>query len=108
MVPNMDAQGWPAQERWQHAQMAVFRSIELRRCAVRANGGGISQIIDATGRVTASRTDDDGSGIVLGDVYLQSERSPFIRGGFLFAPTIGISFIAIVGWLTLSDWRRCR
>jgi apolipoprotein N-acyltransferase len=105
LVPNMDAQRWPAHERWQHAEMALFRSIELRRCAVRANGAGISQIIDATGLVTACRTDGDGSGIVLGDVYLRSERSAFIRGGHLFAPIIGISFIAIVWWLTLSEWR---
>ena len=105
LVPNMDAETWPAQERWQHADMAPFRSIELRRCAVRANGSGISQIIDATGRVTACRTHDDGSGIVLGEVYLLSERTAFVRGGYLLVQAAGIGFVVIVVWLTLSEWR---
>jgi apolipoprotein N-acyltransferase len=105
LVPNSDDQTWPAQERWQHADMAPFRSIELRRCAVRANGAGISQIIDATGRVTACRTHDAGSGVVFGDVYLLSERTVFVRGGHLFAQAIGIGFMVVLFWLTLSEWR---
>jgi apolipoprotein N-acyltransferase len=105
LVPNMDEERWPAQERRQHADMAPFRSIELRRCAVRANGAGISQIVDATGRVTACRTHGDGSGIVLGDVYVVSERTPFVLAGHFFAPAVGIAFLAIAGWLTFSGWR---
>lgn len=104
LVPSMDAQGWPAQVRWQHADMAPFRSIELRRCAVRANGAGISQIIDATGRVTARRTDEDGAGVVLGDVYLVSEQTTFVHGGYLLAPTVGIGFLLLVAWLTCRQW----
>ncbi|HVP12002.1 MAG TPA: nitrilase-related carbon-nitrogen hydrolase [Phycisphaerae bacterium] len=104
LVPNMDDQTWPAQERWQHADMAAFRSIELRRCAVRANGAGISQIIDATGRVTACRTQDDGPGIVLGDVYRLSVQTAFVRGGHLLAPAVGIGFVVIIAWLTVAEW----
>src|SRR5262249_49219793 len=37
LVPNMDPDRWPEQERNQHASMAPFRSIELRRCAARSN-----------------------------------------------------------------------
>jgi apolipoprotein N-acyltransferase len=36
LVPVMDVQDWPEQERWQHADLAIFRAIELRRCVVRA------------------------------------------------------------------------
>lgn len=104
LIPSMDAQDWPALERWQHADMSPFRSIELRRCAVRANGAGISQIIDAAGRVTACRTDADGSGVVFGSVYLSSERTPFVRGGYLFAQGVAIAFLATIVWLTASEW----
>lgn len=104
LVPNMDDQSWPVQERWQHADMAPFRSIELRRCAIRANGAGISQIIDATGRVTARRTIKDGAGVVLGDVYLLSERTAFVRGGYLLAPAVGVIFALLVAWLTCRQW----
>ncbi len=108
LVPNMDAQGWPAQERWQHADMAPFRSIELRRCAVRANGAGISQIIDATGRVTARRTGEAGSGVVLGDVYLLSQQTPFVRGGYLLPPAAGVIFILLLIWMIIWQFVRRR
>ncbi|HQA44523.1 MAG TPA: nitrilase-related carbon-nitrogen hydrolase [Phycisphaerae bacterium] len=86
LVPVMDVEKWPPQERWQHAQMAPFRCIELRRCAVRAASSGVSQIIDATGRVQVCRTRDEGPGVLYGAVYFNDARTVFARGGYLLAP----------------------
>jgi apolipoprotein N-acyltransferase len=102
LVPSMDAADWPTQERRQHADMALFRSIELRRCALRANGAGVSQIIDAGGRIMASRTEKDGSGVVFGSVYPQAGQSVFRQGGYLIAPLVGIAYLLPLAWLTLA------
>lgn len=104
VVPVMDVEAWPEQERRQHAAMAPFRSIELRRCAVRAASSGISQIIDTTGRVTAARQRAEGAGVLSGTIYLNEERTWFVRGGHIFAPATAIAFLAAIGWLTLSEW----
>lgn len=104
LVPNMDPEPWPDQERFQHAEMAPIRSIELRRCAVRANSAGISEIVDATGSVIARRTKQQGPGILAGKVYAASDRTLFARGGFLFARAVGYTFVLAIVGLTLSEW----
>jgi apolipoprotein N-acyltransferase len=104
LVPVMDAERWPEQERRQHADMAAFRSIELRRCAVRGASSGVSQIIDGAGRVCAGRMKDEGPGTVVAKVYFASERTLFARGGYWFAPAAGVLFVAVVAGLTLLQW----
>ncbi len=103
LAPVMDVQDWPAQERREHADLAIFRAIELRRCVVRAASSGISQVIDATGRVTAMRTKEQGAGALFGSVYFVDERTAFVRGGYLFALIVGIGFLAAVVVLTMVD-----
>jgi apolipoprotein N-acyltransferase len=102
--PVMDVEKWPEQERWQHAQMAPFRSIELRRCDVRAASSGISQIIDATGKVLSQRTKQDGPGILCGEIYAIKDKTTFVRGGYLFAPIVGWAFLAAIVILTFAGW----
>ncbi len=104
---------WPVQQRWQQANMAPFRAIELRRCFVRAASSGVSQIIDATGRVLACRSQEDGSGLVLGRVHLSTEWTPFASAGYLFTPAIGVAFMMVLSGATfahvrglLRRWRR--
>lgn len=106
LAPVMDVQEWPAQERQEHADVAIFRAIELRRCVVRAASSGISQVIDATGRVTAVRTKEQGAGTLFGSVYFVSERTPFARIGYLFAPIAGVAFLAGLAVLTALDLGR--
>lgn len=106
LVPVMDADRWPAQERWQHADMAPMRSIELRRCALRAASSGVSQIIDARGRIIAERPREAGPGILCGTVYSSQVRSPFLRGGYLLAPLAAVLFLGLVFVLTVSQWAR--
>jgi apolipoprotein N-acyltransferase len=102
--PVMDVEEWPLQERWQHADMAPFRSIELRRCAVRAASAGISQIIDTQGRISRQRTLEEGPGIICGPAYFNSERTLFLRGGYWFAYAVALAFLAAIIGLTLADW----
>jgi apolipoprotein N-acyltransferase len=105
LAPLMDPEPWPVQQRWQHADMAPFRSIELRRCAVRAASSGVSQIIDTTGRVRRQRTREQGPGIICGPVHFATERTLFVRGRHLFATAVGAAFLVTVTCLTLADWR---
>lgn len=108
LVPVMDVENWPAQERWQHARMAPMRCIELRRCAIRAASSGVSQIIDPTGRVAAQRTREDGAGVLHGTVILNSRQTLFTRGGYLFAPLVATVFLMAVAGLTVAEWAgRC-
>jgi apolipoprotein N-acyltransferase len=104
--PVMDVENWPDQERRQHADVAIFRAIELRRCVVRAASSGISQVIDATGRVTAARTKEEGPGVLAGSVYFNGERTVFVRGGWLFAWAAGAGFLGMVVVLTAANVRR--
>lgn len=104
LVPVMDAKRWPDQERLQHAAMAPFRSIELRRCAVRAASSGVSQIIDATGRVTAERSRQQGPGVLGGMAYAVNVDTIFARLGYLFAPLTGLLFLGAVAALTVGEW----
>jgi len=104
LAPLMDPEPWPVQQRWQHADIAPVRSIELRRCAVRAASSGVSQIIDATGHVRRQRTREQGPGVICGPVEFCAGRTPFVRGGHLFATAVGAAFLLAVIGLTLADW----
>lgn len=91
---------WPVQQRMQQANMMAFRAIELRRCMVRATSSGVSQIIEADGRVQAQRLKSEGPGVLRGTAYLNYERTFFARAGYLFAPILGLTFLAAVPLLT--------
>jgi apolipoprotein N-acyltransferase len=104
--PVMDVEGWPLQERWQHADMAPLRSIELRRCAVRAASSGISQIVDSRGRTVKQRTQEEGPGIICGPAYFSSQRTLFVRGGYLFSTVAGLAYLATIVGLTIGNWWR--
>ncbi len=70
---------------WHSLAMAVFRAVESRRSLVRAANTGISAFIAPSGRIGAR------SGLFVpwhdqAEVLLRSERSWWVRGGYLFAP----------------------
>ncbi len=100
LCPVMDVADWPDQQRRQHADVAIFRAIELRRCIVRAASSGISQIIEPDGRIQAIRTKDQGPGVLAGCVWFTADRTAFVRGGYLFAPIVATTFIALAVVLT--------
>lgn len=67
----------------QHAQIAVLRAIENRIGVARCANSGISNIIDAYGRVR-KHTESGEEKILIGDVDLQSEETFFTRHGNWF------------------------
>lgn len=113
LVPVMNPETWPVQQREQQARIAAIRSIELRRWSVRAASSGISQIVGPDGRTLAARTQAEGPGIIRGTVYPYAELTPFVRGGHGIATATGWAFIGVVVYLTLhplvarcAGWRR--
>jgi len=92
--------------------MAIFRSIETRRCAVRAASSGISQIIDAAGVVRAQRTQAEGMGLLRGEVYFNDQKTLFVRGGYVFSLLAGWGFLVLTAILVPADriryWTRRR
>ena len=104
LAPLMDPEPWPVQQRWQHADMAPFRSIELRRWAVRAASSGVSQVVGSDGRVHEQRTREEGPGVICAGAYFDDERTLFVQGGHLFATGVATAYLIIVLWLTVVDW----
>ena len=109
LAPVMDPIRWPLQQRRQHAAIAPFRSIELRRWVVRGSSSGVSQIVAPTGEVTEMRTSQDGPGLLFGKVRFLSGDTVFTHGGYLFAPAACIAFLlAVVILTTLQMAQRVR
>jgi apolipoprotein N-acyltransferase len=106
VIPVMDPEHWPPQERGQHAELTAFRSIELRRWQLDAASSGISQIIDPTGRVVAHRTKAEGPGSIAANIRFESAQTLFTRGGHLFAGFVAILFLLATASLTWHDWSR--
>ncbi len=106
LVPVMNAEDWPVQQRWQQADIAPFRSIESRRWAVRAASSGVSQIVGPDGRIRRQRTRDEGPGVLYGTVHFNDERTFFSQGGHLFTMVVGVVYLGVVVWLTIVDWQR--
>jgi len=104
LAPLMDPQRWPVQQRWQHADMGSFRSIELRCSQVRAASSGVSQIIDPSGHVRVQRSRQEGPGVICTMVPIGKQSTIFTRGGYLFATAIGVIFLAVIAALTLAEW----
>lgn len=69
---------------WQHASMAVFRSVENRVGMVRCANTGISFVVDPDGRIRAS-TPAFQTRLVVERVQLKASDSAFTRVGNRFA-----------------------
>ncbi len=80
---------------YQSWAMTVFRSVETRRSLVRSANTGISGIVDPLGRVVR-QSDLFVPWSVAAPVALLEERSPFVRGGYLFAPFCALAAVLIL------------
>jgi apolipoprotein N-acyltransferase len=108
LMPSLDEGGWGGTQHAQHALLPRLRAIENRRPVVEASTSGISQIIDAQGRVRAevpyrlSRRPQRATlyleGTAHAVVEAAGEQSVYTRGGHLLAPVATVVAGMIVGW----------
>lgn len=87
--------------------MTVYRTVEARRSLVRSANTGISGVIDPLGRVLEkSELFVEWAGAVA--VPLLTEKTFFVRGGFLFAPICAGIALLILLTVTITSKRADR
>jgi hypothetical protein len=80
----------------QHLQMSQMRAVETGRWVVDAAVSGISAFIDPRGVVT-SRTGLFETTVLRGDVFVSSERTPYVRfGDWVPILSLGIVLVAFL------------
>ena len=85
LIANLSNDGWFAtQEKHQHLQSVVFRSIEHRVPLVRSSNTGISGWIDSTGRLRDAIAANT-AGAVSVRVTLDDRVTPYSQAGDAFA-----------------------
>lgn len=80
---------------YQSWAMTVFRAVETRRSLVRSANTGISGVVDPLGRIVR-QSDLFVPWSAAVPVALLEERSPFVRGGYLFAPLSALAAVVIL------------
>jgi apolipoprotein N-acyltransferase len=82
LLVNITNDGWFSDTPgpYQHAQMAVLRSVEFRRYIVRSANTGVSFVIDPAGRVV-DYVDLFEEGIIIADVSPRDDVTPYARYG---------------------------
>jgi apolipoprotein N-acyltransferase len=108
LMPTLDEGGWGGTQHAQHALLPRLRAIENRRAVVQAATSGVSQIIDAAGRVRAEvpyrlqRRPDRPTlyleGMAHAVIHARAELSLYTRGGYLFAPAVTVAAGVVIGW----------
>lgn len=84
-IANISSDGWFAdQEKHQHMQLVVLRSIENRLPMVRSSNAGVSGFIDSAGRVVEALS-PDAVGAATWRVELDDRRTIYSRIGDAFA-----------------------
>ena len=68
---------------YQHAEMAVMRSVESRVALARCANTGVSMLVDPYGRITA-RTGLFTRETLTGDLHTTSPGTPYSRWGYIF------------------------
>jgi apolipoprotein N-acyltransferase len=94
VVPTFEAASWSDLQHVQHARMAQARAAETGRWILRPTSSGISQIISPRGTVTAS-IPNGASATVAAPVFPLTERTPYIRAGYLL-PFICLALAGIL------------
>lgn len=93
-VPSMDAANWSARQHIQHAQLFRVRAAENRRCMAVAASSGVSQIINPTGRATASLAAMQ-QGTLSGTIMPLGTLTCYTRWGWL---TPWVAMAALLVW----------
>jgi apolipoprotein N-acyltransferase len=103
IVPTMDVADWGRHEHELHARVAPVRATEYRVPVFRVASSGISQLVDATGQVTASAP-------FPGELAVVSGRLHFSRPGTLpfdrwLAPVASCITAGLIIWFSARHWR---
>jgi apolipoprotein N-acyltransferase len=104
-VPVLDPAEWGPGQHAQHLQMARARAVETGLWVARATSSGQSQLIDPSGRVTAS-VPDGVSGAAVGEVRLAESRTPYAAWGWLLCPLTLLALAAAATDAVLASMRR--
>jgi len=90
---------------YQHAEMAVMRSVECRVGLARCANTGLSMLVDPYGRVTR-RTELFTRDTLVGDVAEGSGRTPYRRAGHLVDLGLLVVPLALAALTCLPRFRR--
>jgi apolipoprotein N-acyltransferase len=104
----MEPVGWGDTERMQHPMVTPLRAIENRRWVMRVASSGVSQVIDPYGRVVAQLGIDAPGGRIAAKVGWHSERTPYLRAGWLIPYLCMWATPLIVVSAAVVQWRRRR
>lgn len=103
IVPTLDEVSWGAAQHRLHGRVAPVRAAEYGIPIVRVASSGISQIVAADGRVTASAPFSEEVTGVVGEVLLSDAgRRPLDRW---LAPACSAMTLLLVGWLLAGRLR---
>jgi len=106
VVPTMDAASWGAYQHGLHARIAPVRAAEYRIPILRVASSGISQAVDATGRVLASAPFTEEVETISGRLELRGSGT-LPRDRWLGPLAVGITGALLV-WSLLFPRRRSR
>jgi apolipoprotein N-acyltransferase len=101
LVPSMDAASWTDRQHEQHARLFRHRAAESGRWFAVAATSGVSQIIDPQGRVRG-RLPTMADGVLLGSVVPRTEKTLYMRGGWLLGPCCVVLTLAFL--VACSPW----
>ncbi len=104
IVPTMDVVEWGRHQHELHARVAPIRAAEYRVPIFRVASSGISQIVDRSGRVTASAPFPGPAAVIAGELQLGPPgKLPLDR---VLAPVCVALTTLLTAWLAVSAWRQ--
>jgi apolipoprotein N-acyltransferase len=105
LVPSLDPAAWGAVQRAQHSELARHRAAELGRWVAVASGAGRTQVLDPVGARRAELPLGE-PGVLVAEVGIAGERTPFARVGHLLGPVCTFLTLAAAAGLLLAYGKR--
>ena len=103
VFPTADLQSWGRVQHMQHAGMTALRAVETRRAMFRVASSGVSQVVDAHGRVVASLGFDK-RGFLQATLRRGEVRTVFVRGGYVFPWLCLLAAVVVSVMCGLKTW----
>lgn len=107
VVPTLDATEWGGYEHRLHGRVAPVRAAEYGIPIVRIASSGISQLVDADGRVAAAASFPGQGELLVGQVTLAEHRPlPIDRILAPLSVLVTVLALAATAMLALAAWRK--